>query len=413
MAESKNAIKAKRISNFAMQIYSSANISTWCFNYENNKFFSSTAPFESDFLPYIEESQALAYAIKHSKTTAPLLFNDQSGLIWISQLAEFPKKKIRTVVFMLGPITIAPISDSYLQNCCIRNNYSVKTSLCLQRAITEIPVLSTIMIDQYSRMLHSSITGNIINDKTPLINNNSILTDNLKNQEQSHIYQTSYSIEQQIILAVKEGNENFWETFIEANKNSYAEYMSYDIADPIRQMKNYVIIITALCSRAAIEAGVSINVCRAEEARYISEVERIDNISDLSALNQSMFLFYCRQVQSLNQLGLVSPLIQDCCNYIKQHLLEKINLQEIAKNIGYSPSYISRKFSAEMGQSISEYINDLKLNHGKQLLINTDMHLDEISDILHYNNRSYFSHLFKEKFQMSPSDFRQNIFNKL
>ncbi|MCR5354290.1 MAG: AraC family transcriptional regulator [Lachnospiraceae bacterium] len=413
MAESVNATTAKRISNFAMQIYSSANISTWCFNYTSRNFFASTAPNESEFLPYIKESNALAYAIEHSKTSTPLLFNDNTGLMWLSQLAEFPKEESHTVLFMLGPISLTPLTDSFLQSRCIKNNYSVKTSLCLQRAITEIPILSSSMIEQYGRMLHSSITGNVINEKLSLISSDLISNDSIKKHEQDHIYQTSYSIEQQIVLAVKEGNINFWDTFINANKNSYSDFLSYDISDPIRQMRNYVIVLTALCSRAAIEAGVSINVSKSMEAHYISEIEKIDNIRELTALNQSMFEFYCKQVQSLSKSGHVSPLIQDCCSYIKQHFLEKINLQEISKEVGYSPSYISRKFSAEMGQSISEYLNDLKLNHAKQLLINTDMHLDEISTILQYNNRSYFSHLFKDKFKMSPSEFRQNIFKKL
>ncbi|MCR5354578.1 MAG: AraC family transcriptional regulator, partial [Lachnospiraceae bacterium] len=382
MAESVNATTAKRISNFAMQIYSSANLSTWCFNYSSKQLFASTSPFESELLPYIHESNALSHALENSTHDSPILFNDNSGLIWISQLAKFPRKQAHTVLFLVGPISLTPLNETYLHNCCIKNNYTVKTSLALQRSITEIPVLSASMIDQYGRMMHSSISGNIINDKFSLLDKNTTPVSASQNNESSYIYQLSYSIEQQIVLAVKEGNINFWETFLAANKNSYGEYLSYEIADPIRQLRNYVIVLTALCSRAAIESGVSVNVCKSTEAYYISEVEKMDNISELTSLNQSMFTFYCKEVQSLSQSGHVSSLIQDCCNYIKQHFLEKINLQEISKEIGYSPSYISRKFSAEMGQSISEYINDLKLNHGKQLLISTDMHLDEISDIL-------------------------------
>ncbi len=66
-----------------------------------------------------------------------------------------------------------------------------------------------------------------------------------------------------------------------------------------------------------------------------------------------------------------------------------------------------------MNQSVSELIETRKLTEAKNLLINTNKSISEIGFELGYNEKSYFSKVFKKKAGQTPSEFREEIVNML
>ncbi len=61
-----------------------------------------------------------------------------------------------------------------------------------------------------------------------------------------------------------------------------------------------------------------------------------------------------------------------------------------------SPSYFSRLFAKETGKSFSSFVSNLKIDWAKNLLEETDMHVNEISDELGFNETGYFIKIFKK-----------------
>ena len=57
-------------------------------------------------------------------------------------------------------------------------------------------------------------------------------------------------------------------------------------------------------------------------------------------------------------------------------------LNELADLVGLAPSYLSRLFNQETGQSVSQYIMQLRVEKGRDLLIHTPMKVDEISNYI-------------------------------
>lgn len=64
-------------------------------------------------------------------------------------------------------------------------------------------------------------------------------------------------------------------------------------------------------------------------------------------------------------------------------------------------------------QSVSEIIETRKLIEAKHLLISTGKSISEIAYELGYNENSYFSNVFKKKAGQSPSEFREDMKNRL
>jgi AraC-like DNA-binding protein len=72
-----------------------------------------------------------------------------------------------------------------------------------------------------------------------------------------------------------------------------------------------------------------------------------------------------------------------------------------------SDSYLCRHFREETGKTITEYINEVKVDECKQLLITTGMPLSQISEQLGFSSQNYFHTVFKKQTGMTPYEFRR------
>ena len=93
-------------------------------------------------------------------------------------------------------------------------------------------------------------------------------------------------------------------------------------------------------------------------------------------------------------------------DYIRHHYREDINRDDVA-NIAYvTPNYLSKLFTQKIGMNMREYINLLRVNEAKRLLLTTDDNISDIASNLGYNNISYFSTVFRKICGMSPAEWR-------
>ena len=96
-------------------------------------------------------------------------------------------------------------------------------------------------------------------------------------------------------------------------------------------------------------------------------------------------------------------------NYIIQKLNMRSNLKQginyIFANLNYSKSHICNTFKKHMHVSLTEYINDLRLNYAASLLKFTNNSLYDISQECGFSSLSYFNKLFKKKYNCTPAKF--------
>ncbi|MFD2611467.1 helix-turn-helix domain-containing protein [Paenibacillus gansuensis] len=90
-------------------------------------------------------------------------------------------------------------------------------------------------------------------------------------------------------------------------------------------------------------------------------------------------------------------------DYIRLHLSETIEYQQLAASVGYSPRYISKLMKDNTGLSLKETITKLRLERGLQLLTETAMSVTEISIALGYKDIYTFSKLFKRHYGFPPT----------
>lgn len=103
-----------------------------------------------------------------------------------------------------------------------------------------------------------------------------------------------------------------------------------------------------------------------------------------------------------------SRIIKQVQDYVAANL-DTATLQSISSHVYLNPSYLSKLYKMETGIGISDYIYQLKMAHADHLLRTTSDKIYEISAQLGYIKTSYFIKVFKEKFGVTPQEYREGI----
>jgi len=216
-------------------------------------------------------------------------------------------------------------------------------------------------------------------------------------------YEREHQQEEILMQCIRDGNMNYREAF---GKSAVTPLDTKRLENNDNSPYYMFVTLIMLCARAAIEGGVPPKTARAMQYAYIRKAEQMKTVSDLRGLVDTMFPDFIRHVNEAKNKSGVSQPIRECCDYIKAHFMDELSLTEIARNVGYTEYYLTRKFNQEMGIRLLDYIKDTRLEYAKVYLLSTDKSIQDISDDLHFGSRNYFTKVFKEKMGLSPADFR-------
>jgi len=112
----------------------------------------------------------------------------------------------------------------------------------------------------------------------------------------------------------------------------------------------------------------------------------------------------CRTLPGMHANRYVRRIIR----YIHQNYVCNIKIQDISKLTGLNYNYANFLFKQYTGSTIMKYIDNLRMNHVKKLLLSTTMNLDDIAEQVGLRDGHYLSRKFKEWEGVSPGRFREN-----
>lgn len=99
-------------------------------------------------------------------------------------------------------------------------------------------------------------------------------------------------------------------------------------------------------------------------------------------------------------------MILSAISYIRDNLHNKLNLEELAQQYFLSYIQFSRRFKKATGTTPQEYVAGLRLKKAKQMLAETDLSIQKISENCGFSNAYYFSNFFRKHCQLSPTQYR-------
>lgn len=93
--------------------------------------------------------------------------------------------------------------------------------------------------------------------------------------------------------------------------------------------------------------------------------------------------------------------------YMMNHYKEEIDLDKIADLVCMARSSLCRFFKSQMGTTIFEYLNQIKIELSCSLLRNPDLSILDVAFDSGFNNLSHFNKQFKKITQLTPSQYRK------
>ena len=86
---------------------------------------------------------------------------------------------------------------------------------------------------------------------------------------------------------------------------------------------------------------------------------------------------------------------------------EEFSVDDICREIGMSRVQLYRKVKALMGYNVNDYISTVRLQKAKFLLADMQYSISEVASRVGYSSQAYFSTVFKSKFALTPSEYRE------
>jgi AraC-like DNA-binding protein len=373
----------------------------WCYDAEGNLLGTNCPDRVLD--NFFSSTGCLDAVLRHgAESRFPILLSIPYGLSWSAVFEQEDGKLKRIHVF--GPTINTGFSNEGIskavQSAKITSHWRPKLIKLLQN----IPVISTVNLSRYTLMLHYSVTGEQLTI-TDIVFHEPAMKKTGNDLTPKKDRMNTYRIERALLNMVTEGDlgyKSILNDAISASRGVQAGGIG-----TLEQARVTQIVFISLCTRAAIQGGLSPEIAYSRGDAYIQNILDCKTMAEAVNIGHTMYDDFINLVHKCRSNPNYSPYIQACCDYIELHAEDKISLSEIAGRIGYADYYLSRKFKAETGCSINDYIKIVKVNHAKALLLSSNLSIQEICDRLNFGSRSFFSETFKEIAGIPPAAFKE------
>ena len=103
----------------------------------------------------------------------------------------------------------------------------------------------------------------------------------------------------------------------------------------------------------------------------------------------------------------VDSVVRGCEQWLKQHYSEPDTIQQVVQQAGIPERTLKRRFKAATGNTLIEYLQNLRIEEAKRCLEAGNMSVDDVSVEAGYEDASFFRRLFKRLTGLTPSQYRR------
>ena len=178
------------------------------------------------------------------------------------------------------------------------------------------------------------------------------------------------------------------DAFISNKKDDYLYIGSYNlkIAESIKQLQS---IKQEGLVRELLTKGIVNVILALEIEHHNNDIQNLD-----------------MEPTSLTKMEI--SLIAKLTDYINEFPDLDHKVENLSDRVGLSAAKLQEGFKFQHGLTVCEYIRSVRLIKSEELIINTDLNISEIVYSVGFTSRSYFSKIFKERYDCTPSDYKKN-----
>lgn len=311
-----------------------------------------------------------------------------------------------------GPVLMVDPDEFMLEEIMANNNIDKKTVDKLKSHIKEIPIVKPSIVNDLSELLY--IVSIHCSDDSLLKSRDDEKGDQgIEISKYIHYIDTmggtlgktgSYPIEKEkelislISLGDKPGSQKVL--------NEILGYIYFSTGGNFEVIKARILELIVLLSRAALEGGADVEQIFGLNYKYLSQIHTFKTVDDLSFWLSEIMARFTDCVFNLTNVKHID-IIYKAINYIKCNYMKKITLDDVASYVYLSTSYFSVLFNNEMKCNFNTYVNRIRIDASKKLLLDNTLSLADVANFVGYEDQSYFTKVFKNIVGISPGRYRE------
>ena len=214
-----------------------------------------------------------------------------------------------------------------------------------------------------------------------------------------------YAYENEMLKAVSQGLRHKAGAML-SNMSQFA--IEQRVADPVRNLKNYCIIMNSLLRKSAEQGGVHPLYIDTVSSDFARRIELIASTRAATQLMEEMMNDYCRLVKK-HSLARYSAPVRKALACIDADLAGDLSLSALAAMQNISSGYLSTLFKKEVGQTPTDYVNSRRVEQAAGMLRSGTLQVQTIAQYCGIPDVNYFSKLFKRYVGVSPKEFRRTL----
>ncbi len=313
----------------------------------------------------------------------------------------------------LGPVFTTPVTEALVQEFFEDSKTAPEHREAVAELLYSIPVTSHPQFIRYLLFLHLCLNHKDASEETfyaeaaaDTVKRGARILDASVDAKENDQQRSSYDFEMELYHRVAAGDTEKLRRFLAETQQFPSEGKTAH--SPLRHSKNTFISLAAKVGvLAAVPGGVDAERVYQLTDLYMLECEQMQTIEEVHRLQYIMLMDFCQRCGAASVPKGVSAEIYRCMTYIQSHTNVPIGVEDVAEEIHRSSSYLMRRFKAELGMSVGDYITKSKLEEACDLLTYGDRSLAEISAYLGYSSQSYFQNVFKKQYGVTPMQYRR------
>lgn len=209
------------------------------------------------------------------------------------------------------------------------------------------------------------------------------------------------------MIACDEGSVNYYLRKSMEGVREIDRTYTPEEANP-RQMQNRLISLNVTFSFCANAANVHPLYLHSISRRFDKKIEQVTSAAQEAALMEEMTKSYCAVIRYTytERFGEFSDSV---VQILFKSLVSPPSLENIASELQLAPATVSRKFKAETGQTIPEFINRSRIRLAKLYMQEANCNLSNIAHSIGFSDASYFSKVFLRYTGTTPTEYLKNI----
>ncbi|WP_071395004.1 response regulator transcription factor [Bacillus tuaregi] len=203
-------------------------------------------------------------------------------------------------------------------------------------------------------------------------------------------------VEKELIESVKKGDIQKALQLFEAYFQSIQQAADYQVRLLHKGLEDFFVVL----NRSINELG------------YDGELQvvlgKFDTVMQMKESAKAHLLYLTERLSDWRANGIGTLLLQ-AKEYIDKNYDKSISLEEVAEQIGISSYYLSKLFKEKFQVTFSDYLKNIRMEKAKEFLLDGTMALKEIALNIGYKDPNYFSRAFKKQTGMSPREYRSQF----